>query len=104
MYAATGGPNVKWGGTNFKWGDRAPLAPPLATTLLRALSTKSYNLRTINAQINIKGKKNTKVRHSRKTVSLYLNTAIGQPKSLLKLEHQTGVKTKQMNCENSPVR
>jgi len=26
MYAATGGPNVKWGG-------RAPLAPPLATAL-----------------------------------------------------------------------
>jgi len=20
MYAATGGPNVKWGGTDFKWG------------------------------------------------------------------------------------
>jgi len=28
MYAATGGPNVKWGGTDFKWGDQAPLAPP----------------------------------------------------------------------------
>jgi len=27
MYAATGGPNVKWGGTDFKWGGRAPLAP-----------------------------------------------------------------------------
>jgi len=27
MYAATGGPNVKWGGTDFKWGGRAPLPP-----------------------------------------------------------------------------
>jgi len=27
MYAATGGPNVKWGGTDFKWEGRAPLAP-----------------------------------------------------------------------------
>ena len=27
MYAATGGPNVKWGGTVFKWGGRAPLPP-----------------------------------------------------------------------------
>jgi len=33
MYAATGGPNVKWEGTNFKWGVRASLAHPLATTL-----------------------------------------------------------------------
>jgi len=37
MYAATGGPNVKWGGTDFKWGGRAPLAPPLATTLIQNL-------------------------------------------------------------------
>jgi len=28
MYAATGGPNVKWGGTDLKWGDQAPLPPP----------------------------------------------------------------------------
>jgi len=28
------------------------------------------------------------VRHSRKTVSLYLNTTIGQLENLLKLEHQ----------------
>jgi len=34
MYAATGGPNVKWGGTDFKWGSRAPLPPPLATALI----------------------------------------------------------------------
>ena len=34
MYAATEGPNVKWGGTDFKWGGRAPLAPPLATDLI----------------------------------------------------------------------
>jgi len=27
MYAATGGPNVKWRGADFKWGSRAPLAP-----------------------------------------------------------------------------
>jgi len=33
MYAATGGPNVKWGGTDFKLGGRAPLALPLATAL-----------------------------------------------------------------------
>jgi len=31
MYAATRGPNVKWGVTDFKWGGRAPLAPPLVT-------------------------------------------------------------------------
>ena len=35
MYAATGGPNLKWGGTDFKWGGREPLALPLATTLVR---------------------------------------------------------------------
>ena len=35
MYAATEGPNVKWGGTDIKWGSRAPLAPPLATALCR---------------------------------------------------------------------
>ena len=34
MYAATRGPNVKWGGTDFKWGGRAPLDRPLATALL----------------------------------------------------------------------
>ena len=34
MYAATGGPNVKWGGTDFKWRGRAPLTPPLATALV----------------------------------------------------------------------
>jgi len=34
MYAATGGPNVKWGDTDFKCGGRAPLAPPLATALI----------------------------------------------------------------------
>jgi len=62
----------------------------------------SHNLRIINVQINIRGK-NTKVRHSPKTVSLYLNTTIGQLQNLLKLEHQAGVKTKQMNYENSPV-
>jgi len=33
IYAATRGPNVKWGGTDFKRGGRAPLAPPLATAL-----------------------------------------------------------------------
>jgi len=27
MYAATGGPHVKWGGTDFKWGGRASLHP-----------------------------------------------------------------------------
>jgi len=32
-YAATEGPNVKWGGTDFKWEGRAPLASPLATAL-----------------------------------------------------------------------
>jgi len=35
MYAATRGPNVKWGGTDFKRGGRAPLAPPLATALTK---------------------------------------------------------------------
>jgi len=34
MYAATGGPNVKWGDTDFKWGGREPLAPPRATATL----------------------------------------------------------------------
>jgi len=34
MYAATRGPNVKWGGTYFKWGGLEPLAPMLATALL----------------------------------------------------------------------
>jgi len=34
MYTATRGPNVKWWGTDFTWGDRAPLAPPLATGLV----------------------------------------------------------------------
>ena len=62
----------------------------------------SHNLRTINAQINIRGKNNTKVRHSRKVVSLYLNTTIGQLKNLLEAEHKAGVKTKQINYENSP--
>jgi len=34
MYAATGRPNVKLGGHRFQMGGwRAPLAPPLATTL-----------------------------------------------------------------------
>jgi len=44
MYAATGGPNVKWEGTDFKLGGRAPLAPPVATTLLITLisSEKFY--------------------------------------------------------------
>jgi len=37
MGAATMGPNMKWGGTDFKWGDRAPLPPPLATTLSASL-------------------------------------------------------------------
>jgi len=32
MYAATGGPNEKWGAP-ISNGVRAPLAPPLATTL-----------------------------------------------------------------------
>jgi len=27
MYAAIGGPNMKWGGTDFRWGRRAPLPP-----------------------------------------------------------------------------
>jgi len=44
-----------------------------------------------------------KVRHSRKTVSLYLNLTVGQLKNLPKLEHQACVKTKQMNYENSPL-
>jgi len=61
----------------------------------------SHNLRTINAQINIRGKKTRKL-DTRKTVSLYLNTTIGQRKK--KLEHQAGVKTKQEYYENSPVR
>ena len=38
MYAATGGPNMKWGGTDFKWGGRSPLAPPLPTALLASLT------------------------------------------------------------------
>jgi len=33
-YAATGGPNVKWGGTDFKWRSRAPPSLPLATDLV----------------------------------------------------------------------
>jgi len=36
-----------------------------------------HNLRIIKAQININGEKQ-EVRHSRKTVSLYLNTTIGE--------------------------
>jgi len=32
MYAATGGPNMKWGADILN-GGRTPLAPPLATTL-----------------------------------------------------------------------
>jgi len=35
MYAATGGPNVKWGGTDFKWGRPSTTAPPLVTALRR---------------------------------------------------------------------
>jgi len=64
----------------------------------------SHNLRTINAQINIRGKKARKLRHSRKAVSQYLNTTIGQLKNLLKSEHKADVKTKQINFENSPER
>jgi len=37
MYAATSGPNVKWGGTDIKLGGRAPLASPLATALFICL-------------------------------------------------------------------
>jgi len=29
MYAATGGPNVKWGGTDFKWGGAGTTGPPV---------------------------------------------------------------------------
>jgi len=40
MYAATRGQNVKWGGTDFKWvGGRAPLPPPLATTLVTPIGS-----------------------------------------------------------------
>jgi len=31
MYAATGGPNVKWGGNDFKWRGREPLPPACDT-------------------------------------------------------------------------
>ena len=34
MYAATGGPNVKWGDTNFKWAEPDTTAPSLATALI----------------------------------------------------------------------
>jgi len=40
---------------------------------------------------------------TRKTVSLYLNTTIGQLKNLLKLEHHAGVKNGQITYENSPA-
>jgi len=42
MYAATGGPNVKWGGTDFKWGT-GTTGPPLATTLRLSLGFHSCN-------------------------------------------------------------
>ena len=42
IYVATGGPNVKWGGTDFKCGGRAPLPPPLATTL--CISHSPFNV------------------------------------------------------------
>jgi len=32
MYAATGGPNMKWGAQIFNWG-RAAVAPPLVASL-----------------------------------------------------------------------
>jgi len=37
MYAATGGPNVKWG------GGRAPLPPPLATNLASHALVQSFS-------------------------------------------------------------
>jgi len=41
MYAATGGPNVKWGGTDFKWGGQwYPLATALGTVYVN-LATHS---------------------------------------------------------------
>jgi len=43
-----------------------------------------------------------KVRHSRKTASLYLNTTIGELKNVLKLEHHTSIQTEQINYENLP--
>jgi len=72
---------------------------------LRAFSTNKLqfknNERSVRSALAVI---NQEVRHSRKTVSPYLNTTIGQLENLLKLEHHTGVKTEQMNYENSPVR
>jgi len=46
MYAATMGPNVKWGGTDFKWGGRAPLAPrwrrPWLNHAIRSIGKQVY--------------------------------------------------------------
>jgi len=50
MYAATRGPNMKWGDTDFKWGDRAPLFPPLATALLRVKTGEWNTLITASEQ------------------------------------------------------
>jgi len=43
MYAATGGPNVKWGG----W---APLAPPLATALGCTMAHR--NMQTVPIKVS----------------------------------------------------
>ena len=64
----------------------------------------SHNIRTINAQINIRGKKTWKIDTLAKLFHCILTRPSDNLKNLLKLEHQAGVKTKWMNYENSPVR
>ena len=64
----------------------------------------SHDLRTINGQINISGEKPWKL-DTRKTVSnnekwICILTRLSD--NLPKLEHHAGVKTEQMNYENSP--
>jgi len=39
MYAATRGPNVKWGDTDFKWGAGRHCSSPLSTALFLCKQT-----------------------------------------------------------------
>jgi len=49
MYAATGGPNVKWEGTDFKWG-AGTTGPQLATALTTALLKNQIHYEKCNLQ------------------------------------------------------
>jgi len=49
MYAATGGPNMKWGADILN-GGRTPLAPPLATTLAVSFALSRKHCKQHNAK------------------------------------------------------